>query len=862
MNRKMTKIVIRIMIMTVLVFLSPVSMVYTVKAADAIVEPLVLNVDVMSGDAVLEHTPDEIYYCNSGVTIRIPQKVKELDVSGEVTASVNEVAVAYPSENVSFYVDEYVGYSVYDGEKFSEYIELDNNDREVMLTASPGELYVSDAYMFRNDFSYKIYREDENGNRVVERIIEKQYVSKVYQFVFDIKAPVFLANDAVISDATVLKESEVSVNITDNCGLKSVKLIKNGSILDTVNLTGDTRITDFKYTVNLTKENEGNDNILLEATDLAGNISEYGFSYRIDNSAPILTLTGADNGKVYAGEVSITAKATDDSESGYIFYKCMFMDENRNTSCHESITEAWKESGGSLIRNYRENGIYSIVSFAYDNSGNYTEVKTVSFAIDNKAPGVSIENVRDGGIYNSAVSVYATLKDLFYENVSARLEGTVRYLGTSENNNQDNIDGSITVSPVYQKLQLDPYSICSVTNKNIYTFSDDGVYRLTFSAEDGNGKNASVDCGFTIDSKAPRISISTSSDDGGLSEIESACLMKRPEITVIAKDDLLPVETEIKLFRKRNDESYELVSESVENSIGKSSAEGNDTLSLVNITDFTVEVPYEGEYQLCVIARDSAGNVSDKSIEFIVDENPPLIGYLDSFNEKYLKEFVLPGDISGYITDMTTVKYRAYLNSKEISDCKINRDGKYMLSVVAQDEAGNVSEEKIAFIVDSRKPKVVVSGIGSNGTVKRGDEIKLSLLDENDYFINATVNGEEVEIVNLGKEVYVDPTQCGTYDIKVTASDYAGNEVTQVIKAECVNLSKPDFIGNESVNLKTLTKNEDEIRESFFKSRWVIIVTVICGIMASAGAVLGVIAFVDRKKVKCDTSDTDVNNNI
>ena len=83
---------------------------------------------------------------------------------------------------------------------------------------------------------------------------------------------------------------------------------------------------------------------------------------------------------------------------------------------------------------------------------------------------------------------------------------------------------------------------------------------------------------------------------------------------------------------------------------------------------------------------DGANNTSEESISFIVDENPPVIGYINDFNEKYLKYFSLPKEFSDYITDMTNVRYKAYLNSKEVNSAKIEKDGKYILQIGAKFE--------------------------------------------------------------------------------------------------------------------------------------------------------------------------------
>ena len=264
---------------------------------------------------------------------------------------------------------------------------------------------------------------------------------------------------------------------------------------------------------------------------------------------------------------------------------------------------------------------------------------------------------------------------------------------------------------------------------------------------------------------------------------------------------------------------------------------------------FPIEVTSEGEFTLKVTLVDKALNTSEKTVSFIVDEEPPVIAYIDAFNEKYLKYFTLPENMKDYIQDATKVKYKAYLNSKEVSSVELKKDGKYILQIVAEDEAGNTSEKVSAFIVDNTMPKVIVHGIENGGNVKKDEVVKLTLFDDNDFFKSVCVNGEEMSIEDK-KEVSIKANDYGDYDISVVAADYAGNEIKEVVKMQCALSDNPFKVTIDDTDIKTLTKNDTKIRESFFDRYGSLKILAICSVFALPVLIFALYRFVDTKKNK------------
>ena len=527
------------------------------------------------------------------------------------------------------------------------------------------------------------------------------------------------------------------------------------------------------------------------------------------------------DGLIMSGDCKVMVVSKENCSKQNVFFKCLYSDGTGTTKCLEDLTGGY-EGEAILERTYTEEGVYDIVTFSYDESGNYSETIRISFGIDKGAPKVAIDNVINDNIYNAPVSIYATVKELFFEGVNANVEAVLKDKSGE------------------RKLDVSPFVIGAKTNRNVYTFSKDGSYTVTLTAKDAVNREANTSCRFVIDRTAPLIEINagsgSESDFTNVDEGKTTVCSKRPTFNIATYDDTSEYDICAVLYKKGGDGNYR--EEKRENvvSVGREAV-------------FPIEVTSEGEFTLKVTLVDKALNTSEKTVSFIVDEEPPVIAYIDAFNEKYLKYFTLPENMKDYIQDATKVKYKAYLNSKEVSSVELKKDGKYILQIVAEDEAGNTSEKVSAFIVDNTMPKVIVHGIENGGNVKKDEVVKLTLFDDNDFFKSVCVNGEEMSIDD-SKEVSIKANDYGDYDISVVAADYAGNEIKEVVKMQCALSDNPFKVTIDDTDIKTLTKNDTKIRESFFDRYGSLKILAICSVFALPVLIFALYRFVDTKKNK------------
>ena len=782
----------------------------------------ILAVNIIYKDSVMEHSTNEIYYVNDPVELRLPDTpCSEAEEKEIIDKAINEAKNKNPDKVINTYYEDKLRKAIYNGNEFLEYVDCESSS--VVLNSLEDTECDKQAIKFEMLRSYKLYIGD-NKNEVVG-VVDIKSQSPIYQFVFDKSAPK-IANNSLTNNLEVVNEGEVEgVTITDETGIRRIEVFSNDKVIDTVNIGENKRVTKYEYDVLLTRDYGDVVNITIKASDVANNESQYTFCYEIDSIKPEVYFTGIENGGIYKNNATLSISGKDDRGKVFVYYKCVYTDLNGNEICKED--ECFENDNQVVAnRNYSEEGIYDVIAYAYDNNGNYSDVITCCFAVDSNAPEITIGNVENGKIYGQNVTLYAIVKEPFFENMDVNVNVEL----TDKNGKKYN-------------SKLD-YTVGSRLNKNIYTFSESGQYKITIAATDTSLHTSISECTFSIDRKAPCIEICYQLDDeinelpnNVLNGTRPEIIGKCPRLVVRTTDDNIGHESYAILYKKDGNDIQSKLCEKVVTT-------DNENAEIV------IPINSEGKYVLKVIATDKAMNVSAKAIEFIVDETPPVIGYINDFNEKYLTSFVLPNQFSNYIKDMTGVSYKAYLNTNEIKTCDIKKDGKYILQVVATDDAGNSSEEMIAFIVDETLPKIIVSGIDEDGVITKENKVKLTLFDEDDYFTKVSVNGVEKKITGDGHTVIIETNEDLEYNISVEAVDFAGNKINKEIKAVCGNVHSPVKSIKQKVNAETLTKKDAEIRETFFDKITGIKFVIFCGFIFATAVIFAVIAFVDMHKLK------------
>ncbi|HHC1979649.1 TPA: non-fimbrial adhesin SiiE, partial [Salmonella enterica] len=223
----------------------------------------------------------------------------------------------------------------------------------------------------------------------------------------------------------------------------------------------------------------------------------------------------------------------------------------------------------------------------------------------------------------------------------------------------------------------------------------DGHYTLHVQATDRAGNTANSTLGFTVDTQIDGLSV-VMLDDAGKDSTDGITNITSPRFEISAREPLQSVTVILN---------------------GKSSTltqgAGNKWL-------FTPDTPLvDGTYKIEIVAEDIAGNKISKEVSFTIDTvvSDPRIDLLDAddtgesavdnITSVTKPRFVIgnvPADIDTVVIRINGVSYPVTANGNNLWEFQVPvalNDGVYEAVVVFRDIAGNTSETKLPFTIDT-----------------------------------------------------------------------------------------------------------------------------------------------------------------
>ncbi|EBV5479630.1 TPA: non-fimbrial adhesin SiiE [Salmonella enterica subsp. enterica serovar Saintpaul] len=313
----------------------------------------------------------------------------------------------------------------------------------------------------------------------------------------------------------------------------------------------------------------------------------------------------------------------------------------------------------------------------------------------------------------------------------------------------------------------------------------DGHYTLHVQATDRAGNTANSTLGFTVDTQIDGLSV-VMLDDAGKDSTDGITNITSPRFEISAREPLQSVTVILN---------------------GKSSTltqgAGNKWL-------FTPDTPLvDGTYKIEIVAEDIAGNKISKEVSFTIDTivSDPSIDLLDAddtgesavdnITSVTKPRFVIgnvPADIDTVVIRINGVSYPVTANGNNHWEFQVPvalNDGVYEAVVVFRDIAGNTSETKLPFTIDTTTSVSVrmepASDTGNSnsdnltnkqnpkfeGTAEPNAKLVITIVDDK--------SGREVlkQTITVGADgnwsVTPNILPDGMYTINVVATDVAGN---------------------------------------------------------------------------------------
>lgn len=570
--------------------------------------------------------------------------------------------------------------------------------------------------------------------------------SKDITFVVDNTAPVVTAS---IINGTAGKNNgyyntDVVVRLTckdNNFDPLAMSVTDNGSAVN-----ANWQVGNDIYYADVTLSSEGLHDIRVSGNDKAGTAAEAKqVTFIIDKTVPTVSLL-VNGGQVYnesrgtlnlTGPLTLTASVTDTNEDANDLRIQVI-----KTVPDTATTTSEYAPTGTRTFTFSDEADYTINIFAVDKANNQGATRTISFRVDTTAPQLTISGA-NGGTSASATSVSFNINEAFWSDA----KGSVEIYRKAGDGVDETLYKTLTLSPTQRS-----YSLSELLNES-------GVYRFEFTAEDKVGHTATTSQKLTVDKNKPEITLTGvknyDSTDGAVS------------IAATIADEFY-ANKKVNISGTRIDANGK-----------KTALSFSPYAATANPTTINDTFTEEGIYDITISATDIAGNVSSNSVHFTIDTSAPIIGDLSEYDGKTFNKIDLDIDLDELVSDLTVCDVRMYLNGSEYDGISDIDDGSYTLLITAEDELGHSSEKSVTFILDTKEPIFIVTGV-EDGEIRNDTySIEVSLQLDEDTLDAVKLNDKDITIKNNVASINV--TDKGEYELYMKAYDEAGNEAEQTI---------------------------------------------------------------------------------
>lgn len=600
-----------------------------------------------------------------------------------------------------------------------------------------------------------------------------------------------------------LYNADVNINALIGCdmsGLRNLSWGINDDTLGTVNVDSDGNLSgdsgyvtesDRNLVLKLSKVlaaqgNTNGMNIWVRATDRVGHTSEANRVISIDKDAPVISVS-YDNTEA-DGYYNTTRTAT-------ITVQERNFDASQFTISGEyGSLSGWSNNGDTWIQTitFSEDGDYQFSLGCTDRAGNVAEgYSSEKFTIDKTAPVMTVSwnsnNPSNGNYYNTERVATVTVVEHNFDGSLFNLSG----------------DGS-----------LSGWSSSGDTHTATVSFNGDGEYSFSLSGSDlaGNAAEGYESGEFIIDTTTPTLTI-----DG-------------VQASVSYKEDVgFTVDMEDKYIDSANT-TVELVGR--KNGTLRVSGSTTGTSGHYSFASMPREEMYDDVYTLTAKVADLAGNVNEETITFSVNRFGSKYTFLDaSMLNTYLNaprdvvieetnvdkldtskarvSIIRDGSEVDVDPDLIDIKESGgdsdkYDYTYTISKEAFDKDGKYLVQIFSHAVEGtdysSVSEE-YAFVLDTQKPEIIISGVESGEKYRAYDKnVTIDVRDMSGVKdISAKLNGKKVNL-NKKDDVYsftVSESE-DLQTVEVEVEDMAGNTSVASVENFLVTSNAWLFIVNQT----------------------------------------------------------------
>ena len=282
--------------------------------------------------------------------------------------------------------------------------------------------------------------------------------------------------------------------------------------------------------------------------------------------------------------------------------------------------------------------------------------------------------------------------------------------------------------------------------KSLDAISADGWHKIVVNAVDEAGNPATATLDFLVDHNAPVVKFLESGSE--LDPSQLATYNRTASIEIRVTDATSKVTSTAKL----------------------------NNVDYVSLTPISTE----GKYTLSVHAIDEAGNVTDATLNLLIDKTPPAISFFDGTTQldpRVTQKFRRDVSIDIHASDaVSSATFTATLDGQPYTpNTLVTAEATHHIAVHAVDTAGNTADATLDFIVDKTLPVIAFfesgAALDTTKTTNFGRDVKVEI-KVTDNLPNVTYTAK----VDGNDYKSLDPiTADGTHVVSVHAIDAADN---------------------------------------------------------------------------------------
>lgn len=533
---------------------------------------------------------------------------------------------------------------------------------------------------------------------------------------------------------------------------------------------------------------DGNHTIIITAKDKAGNTGQGTFSFFVDTIAPIISnLSPADGSQMKVTPSEISAVIQDAAPSSGIDENSLTMKLDGN-----SVSVSFNASTGkiSFIPSPLADGNHTVTVNGKDKAGNVAQPLTSAFLVDSTPPLISITSPQDGGFGTSTPTIKGKVTDPSPGSGVAPQTVMIKIDNVPQLATFDEVTGDV---------------IADVT-----TPLAEGTHTVTLDAQDNAGNvGVQVKVTFTIDSQPPLVTFISPFDS---QQFESSPTQIKTNVIDIAPGSGLDTTTLVmKLDRNIVAAVYDSVT-------------GNFI--------FLLPEPLSGGTHLVSVeVKDFAGNLTSQTINFYVDNVPPIISNCQPANGSTITSadsiscIVFDNENGSGISTSTTVfilngqsypvEYNSGTGETKLKLLTPLNDGTYSATLNAYDNGGNSASASFSFTIGTPPIITIIQPLPDTTTVASflytlkvedasGVDVNTAnALVDNTFFVGPQDMSYDVitKIFTFGRSL--DRLSAGNHTVTFSVKDFGGLEATKTWSFS-VDADKPVLISQDpSASLNT-----------------------------------------------------------